>query len=64
MKNKFDFFERDLLYECLFVKELERELSQILNLSIQNCTTIASKLRLLEVFEGVHERDVIQVSLK
>lgn len=43
------------------VKELERELSKILNLSIQHCTTIGSKLRLLEVFEGVHERDVIQV---
>lgn len=46
------------------IKELERELSQILNLSIQNCTTINSKLRLLEVFEGVHERDVIQSQLK
>ena len=42
------------------IKELERELSQILNISIQNCTTINSKLRLLEVFEGGHERDVIQ----
>ena len=45
------------------IKELERELSQILNLSIKHCTTIGSKLRLLQVFEGVHERDVIQERL-
>ena len=53
----------EISFFCLrtTVKELERELSKILNLSIKHCTTISSKLRLLEVFEGVHEREVIQV---
>ncbi len=65
-----DFDDQSQNFEISFfklrttIKELERELSQILNISIQNCTTINSKLRLLEVFEGVHERDVIQSQLQ
>jgi dynein heavy chain len=49
-------FEVSFFHLRTTIKELERELSQILNLSIKHCTTIGSKLRLLQVFEGVHER--------
>ena len=51
--------QRDV--HCILKKELEQELSHILNYSIKNCATIGSKLRILQVFEGIHERDVIQV---
>ena len=60
-ENQAQAFEISFFHLRTTIKELERELSKILNVSIQHCTTIASKLRLLQVFEGVHERDVIQV---
>jgi hypothetical protein len=66
VKNVMSFEQQVQNFEISFfnlrttIKELERELSKILDLSIKHCTTIGSKLRLLEVFEGIHERDVIQ----
>ncbi len=62
-ENQAQTFEISFFHLRTTIKELERELSKILNVSIQHCTTIASKLRLLQVFEGVHERDVIQVCI-
>jgi hypothetical protein len=63
LKNQVQNFDEAFFHFRTTIKDLERTLSQILNTSIKNCTTIASKLRLLQVFEGIHEREVIQMHL-
>ncbi|KAM8977325.1 uncharacterized protein RCH25_043181 [Pelodytes ibericus] len=46
------------------IKSLEHQLGRILRSSFDQCPTIASQLRLLEVFEGVSTRDVVKDHLK
>ncbi|XP_018424228.1 PREDICTED: dynein beta chain, flagellar outer arm-like [Nanorana parkeri] len=46
------------------VKSLEHQLGNILRSSFDQCPTIASQLRLLEVFEGVSRRDIVKDHLK
>ncbi|XP_078672103.1 uncharacterized protein LOC144911712 isoform X1 [Branchiostoma floridae x Branchiostoma belcheri] len=46
------------------VKDLEAQLASVLNLSFLQCPTVASQLRLLEVFEGVSSRELVQKHLK
>ncbi|CAH2222791.1 Hypothetical predicted protein [Pelobates cultripes] len=46
------------------IKSLEHKLGEILRSSFIQCPTIASQLRLLEVFEGISRRDVVKDYLK
>ncbi|XP_075192459.1 uncharacterized protein LOC142291659 [Anomaloglossus baeobatrachus] len=46
------------------IKSLEHQLGNILRNSLDQCPTIASQLKLLEVFEGVTRRDVVKAHLK
>ncbi|XP_077155311.1 uncharacterized protein LOC143817709 [Ranitomeya variabilis] len=46
------------------IKSLEHQLGNILRNSLDQCPTIASHLKLLEVFEGVTRRDVVKDHLK
>lgn len=43
------------------VQDLERKLANVLRQSFQHCPTIGSQLRLLEVFEGISGRELVQV---
>lgn len=43
-------------------QSLEKRLAEILRLSYNHCPTVESQLRLLEVFEGVSGRELVQVS--
>ncbi|KAM9320087.1 uncharacterized protein PAF06_004553 [Gastrophryne carolinensis] len=46
------------------IKNLEHQLGNILRISFDGCPTVASQLRLLEVFEGVSRRDIVKEHLK
>ncbi|XP_075707241.1 uncharacterized protein LOC142741794 [Rhinoderma darwinii] len=46
------------------IKSLEHQLGNILKSSLDQCPTIPSQLKLLEVFEGVTRRDVVKEYLK
>ncbi|KAM4702001.1 uncharacterized protein O3C94_002925 [Discoglossus pictus] len=46
------------------IKHLEHQLGSILRGSFDQCPTIASQLRLLEVFDGISRRDVVKDHLK
>ncbi|XP_075053831.1 uncharacterized protein LOC142139871 [Mixophyes fleayi] len=46
------------------IKSLEHQLGNILRSSFDQCPTIASQLRLLELFEGVSRRDIVKDHLK
>ncbi|XP_064650622.1 uncharacterized protein LOC135502065 isoform X3 [Lineus longissimus] len=46
------------------VKDLERKLAEILRHSFHQCPTIGAQLRLLEVFEGISSRELVQANLK
>ncbi|ELU01785.1 hypothetical protein CAPTEDRAFT_107782 [Capitella teleta] len=50
-------------FRCI-VKDLEKKLAGILRQSFLQCSTIAAQLRLLEVFEGVSSRELVQIHLK
>lgn len=43
-------------------QSLEKRLAEILRLSYNHCPTVESQLRLLEVFEGVSGRELVQVN--
>ena len=45
-----------------FSKNLEKKLAEVLRQSFQQCPTIGAQLRLLEVFEGISSRELVQVS--
>ena len=42
-------------------QSLEKRLAEILRLSYNQCPTVEAQLRLLEVFEGVSGRELVQV---
>ena len=47
-----------------FYQELEKRLAAVLCHSFQQCRTIGSQLRILEVFEGVNNREVIRIAIQ
>ncbi|XP_071959570.1 uncharacterized protein [Antedon mediterranea] len=57
-------FERAFFQFRTTVKDLERQLAFVLRQSFQQCPTIGSQLRLLEVFEGISSRELVQKHLK
>ncbi|XP_069115919.1 uncharacterized protein [Argopecten irradians] len=57
-------FERAFFKFRTVVKALEKRLSEILRLSYNQCPTVDAQLRLLEVFEGVSSRELVQVHLR
>ena len=46
-----------------FVQDLEKKLAGVLRQSFQQCPTIGAQLRLLEVFEGISSRELVQVMI-
>ncbi|GFO25145.1 dynein beta chain, ciliary-like, partial [Plakobranchus ocellatus] len=57
-------FERAFFNFRTTVKALEKRLSGILRLAFEQCGIVQSQLRLLEVFEGVSGRELVQAHLK
>ncbi|KAL3885754.1 hypothetical protein ACJMK2_025795 [Sinanodonta woodiana] len=57
-------FEHAFFKFRTIVKSLEKRLAEILRLSYNQCPTVEAQLRLLEVFEGVSSRDLVQVHLQ
>ncbi|KAK7479591.1 hypothetical protein BaRGS_00029140 [Batillaria attramentaria] len=57
-------FERAFFRFRTVVKSLEKRLSGILRQAFTQCPTVESQLRLLEVFEGVSGREMVQMHLK
>jgi len=43
---------------------LEMQLSEIIRQGFAQCPTVGSQLRLLEVFEGISSREMVQANLK
>ncbi|XP_053409232.1 uncharacterized protein LOC123561373 isoform X4 [Mercenaria mercenaria] len=56
-------FERAFFQFRTVVKSLEKRLAEILRLSYNQCPTVDAQLRLLEVFEGVSGRELVQAHL-
>ena len=46
------------------VQNLEKRLAAVLSHSFQQCRTIGSQLRILQVFEGVNNREVIRKAIE
>ncbi len=46
------------------LQDLERKLAEILRLSFKHCHTLRSKIRLLEVFEGISGRPLVRAHLR
>ncbi|XP_033641711.1 dynein beta chain, flagellar outer arm-like [Asterias rubens] len=57
-------FEKAFFNFRSIVKDLERRLAIVLHQSFQQCPTIGAQLRLLEVFEGVSGREMVQEYLR
>ncbi|XP_052060514.1 uncharacterized protein LOC127700861 isoform X4 [Mytilus californianus] len=57
-------FERAFFKFRTVVKTLEGKLAQILRISFNQCPTVEAQLRLLEVFEGISGRELVQAHLK
>ena len=46
---------------CLFWQDLEKRIADVLRQAFAQCPTIDAQLRLLEVFEGISARELVQV---
>ncbi|XP_052258855.1 uncharacterized protein LOC127863384 isoform X2 [Dreissena polymorpha] len=57
-------FERAFFQFRTIVKSLEKRLAEILRLAYNQCPTVEAQLRLLEVFEGVSGRELVQTHLE
>ncbi|CAH1797693.1 unnamed protein product [Owenia fusiformis] len=57
-------FEKAFFSFRSVVKDLERKLADILRASFMQCPTIGAQLRLLEVFEGISSRELVQQNLR
>jgi dynein heavy chain len=44
------------------IKELERRLGAVVSLAFDDCSTVYGRFKLLDSFEGLLERQIIQVS--
>lgn len=53
-----DFYE----FRCS-IKELERRLGAVVSLAFDDCATVYGRFKLLDSFEGLLERPIIQVNL-
>lgn len=60
LPNQFDddFYE----FRCS-IKELERRLGAVVSLAFDDCATVYGRFKLLDSFEGLLERPIIQVTL-
>lgn len=47
-----------------FLQGLEIQLGEIISQSFAQCPTVGAQLRLLEVFEGISSRELVQANLK
>lgn len=58
LSNQFDddFYE----FRCS-IKELERRLGAVVSLAFDDCATVYGRFKLLDSFEGLLERPIIQV---
>ena len=54
-----DFYE----FRCS-IKELERRLGAVVSLAFDDCATVYGRFKLLDSFEGLLERPIIQVLLQ
>jgi dynein heavy chain len=54
-----DFYE----FRCA-IKELERRLGAVVSLAFDDCSTVYGKFKLLDSFEGLLERPIIQDELE
>ncbi|XP_064599567.1 LOW QUALITY PROTEIN: uncharacterized protein LOC135466077 [Liolophura sinensis] len=57
-------FEKAFFTFRTVVKMLEKQLAEILRQAFQQCHTLGAQLRLLEVFEGISSRELVQLYLK
>lgn len=58
-------YSKILFYNKIYsLQDLEKRLATVLRQSFQQCPTIGAQLRLLEVFEGVSGREMVQEYLK
>ncbi|KAI0240669.1 Dynein beta chain, flagellar outer arm [Lamellibrachia satsuma] len=57
-------FEKAFFEFRTVVKDLESKLADVLRQSFHQCPTIGAQLRLLEVFEGISSRELVQLHLK
>ncbi|XP_043910785.1 dynein beta chain, flagellar outer arm-like [Protopterus annectens] len=57
-------FEKAFFDFRIKIKELEHQIAGVLRSSFHQCPTVQAQLRLLEVFEGISGREVVQVHLK
>ncbi|XP_041092529.1 dynein beta chain, flagellar outer arm-like [Polyodon spathula] len=57
-------FEKAFFNFRTTMKELEFQIAEVLRSSFQQCPTINSQLRLLQVFEGMCSRELVQEHLK
>jgi dynein heavy chain len=61
--NKSHTFAMCLNKRLLYFQSLEKRLAEILRLAYNQCPTVEAQLRLLEVFEGVSGRELVQVQI-
>mmetsp|Transcript_25005 Transcript_25005/g.85566 ORF Transcript_25005/g.85566 Transcript_25005/m.85566 type:complete len:4525 (+) Transcript_25005:136-13710(+) len=54
-----DFYE----FRCV-IKELERRLASVITQAFDDCTTVGTRFKLLDSFEGLLEREIIQADLE
>uniref|UniRef100_W5M8M7 Uncharacterized protein n=1 Tax=Lepisosteus oculatus TaxID=7918 RepID=W5M8M7_LEPOC len=57
-------FEKSFFDFRITIKELEHQIAGVLKVCFQQCPSINSQLRLLEVFQGVISRECVQEQLK
>lgn len=53
-----------ILLNISVFQSLEGKLAQILRISFNQCPTVEAQLRLLEVFEGISGRELVQVFIQ
>lgn len=57
-------FNKAFFHLRMSVRDLERKLASVLRSAFLHCPTLYAQLRLLEVFEGVSEREHVRLELK
>ena len=51
-----------LIISC-YIQDLEKKIADVLRQAFVQCPTIGAQLRLLEVFEGISGRELVQVKV-
>ena len=57
-------FDNDFYEFRLVIKELERRLASVVTQGFDDCSTVGSTFKLLDSFEGLLEREIIQADLE